>query len=123
MFLGGLNSLVIRQKSESQHGCFKKTKQAKFSEKRTFLTSLFFGKFVMLSFLKTPVLRFVLLPYSSPLWPSCPVNHQLDNIGYLAGIYLLIVNNRNTRTRCEICSKLTIKTPERRLASFWCLYC
>ena len=23
-------------------------------------------------------------------------------------------NNRNTRTRCEICSKLTIKTPERR---------
>ena len=31
----------------------------------------------------------------------------------LAGIYLLKVNNRNTRTRCEICSKLTIKTPER----------
>ena len=24
------------------------------------------------------------------------------------------VNNRNTRTRCEICSKLTIKTPELR---------
>ena len=23
------------------------------------------------------------------------------------------INNRNTRTRCEICSKLTIKTPER----------
>ena len=32
-----------------------------------------------------------------------------------AGIYLLKVNNRNTRTRCEICSKLTIKIPERRL--------
>ena len=31
-----------------------------------------------------------------------------------AGIYLLKVNNRNTRTRCEICSKLTIKTLERR---------
>ena len=29
---------------------------------------------------------------------------------YLVGIYLLKVNNRNTRTRCEICSKLTIKT-------------
>ena len=27
------------------------------------------------------------------------------------------VNNRNTRTRCEICSKLTIKTPER---GHWC---
>ena len=25
------------------------------------------------------------------------------------GIYLFKVNNRNTRTRCEICSKLTIK--------------
>ena len=31
-----------------------------------------------------------------------------------AGIYLLKVNNRDTRTRCKICSKLTIKTPEQR---------
>ena len=31
--------LVIRQKGESQNGCLKKTKHAKFSEKRTFLTS------------------------------------------------------------------------------------
>ena len=31
------------------------------------------------------------------------------------GIYLLKVNNRNTRSRCETCSKLTIKTPEQRL--------
>ena len=31
-----------------------------------------------------------------------------------ARIYLLTVINRNNRTRCEICSKLTIKTPERR---------
>ena len=30
------------------------------------------------------------------------------------GIYLLKVNNRSIRTRCEICSKLTIKTSERR---------
>ena len=29
-------------------------------------------------------------------------------------IYLLKANKRNARTRCEICSKLTIKTPERR---------
>ena len=27
-----------------------------------------------------------------------------------AGIYLLKVNNRNTRTRCEICLKLTINS-------------
>ena len=33
------------------------------------------------------------------------------------GIYLLKVNNRNTRARCQIYSKLTIKTPERR---HWC---
>ena len=28
--------------------------------------------------------------------------------------YMFNVSNRSTRTRCEICSKLTIKTPERR---------
>ena len=27
--------------------------------------------------------------------------------------YLFKDNNRNTRKRCEICSKLTVKTPER----------
>ena len=31
-----------------------------------------------------------------------------------AGIYLLKVKKRNTRTRCEICEKLILKTPERR---------
>ena len=36
MRCGGFsNSSVIRQKGESQNGCFKKTKHAKFSEKRT----------------------------------------------------------------------------------------
>ena len=28
------------------------------------------------------------------------------------GNYMFKVNNRNTRKKCEICSKLTIKTPE-----------
>ena len=37
-----------------------------------------------------------------------------------AGIYMFKVNNRNTRTRCELCSKLTIKIPARR---HWHLYC
>ena len=31
-----------------------------------------------------------------------------------AGKYMFKVNNRNTRAGCEICSKLTIKTPGRR---------
>ena len=39
---------------------------------------------------------------------------QKENALMPAGIYLLKVGNRNTRTRCQICSKLTIKTPERR---------
>ena len=33
---------------------------------------------------------------------------------YPDNIYLFKVNNRSTRKRCEICSKLTIETPERR---------
>ena len=38
-------------------------------------------------------------------------DNTLDNIP--SGIYLLKVNERNARARCEICSKLTIKIPER----------
>ena len=67
----------MRQKGESQNGCFKKTHHAKFFEKLTVLPSdthtyvcisggkkcLFFGKFGVLCFLETPVLRFALLPY------------------------------------------------------------
>ena len=70
-------SSVIRQKSESQNGCFKKTKHVKFSEKRTFLPPdkhmygcvsrgkkcSFFGKFEVLCVLESSVLRFTLLPY------------------------------------------------------------
>ena len=29
-------------------------------------------------------------------------------------IYVIKVTNRNTRKRCKICSKLTVKPPERR---------
>ena len=35
-----------------------------------------------------------------------------------AGNYMFKVNNRNTRTRCEIYSKLTIKIPERSIINF-----
>ena len=37
---------------------------------------------------------------------------MLDN-SLPAGNYIFKVNHRNSRTRCEICLKLTIKTPER----------
>ena len=68
---------AIRQKSESQSGCYKKTKHIKFSTKRTFLTPYvcaylvcvcvsgskkcsFFGKFGLLCSPVTHVLRFAL---------------------------------------------------------------
>ena len=51
---------------------------------------------------------------------------------YSVNFCLFEVNNRNTRTRREICSKLTIKTSRRRhwlytifrsLMLFWFIYC
>ena len=60
---------IIRQKGESQNGYFKKTKHAKFSEKRTFLPTdthtyddLEVQK-IVLCFVETPVLKLTLLPY------------------------------------------------------------
>ena len=47
------------------------------------------------------------------------VDFERANTGWITiihcpgGIYLFIVNIRNTRTRCEIYSKLTINIPER----------
>ena len=35
-----------------------------------------------------------------------------------ANIYLFNANSRNTTKKCEICSKLTKKTPKRSLTSF-----
>ena len=37
---------------------------------------------------------------------------KIPKIRHPASIHLPKINNRNTRTRCEICSKLTIKTAE-----------
>ena len=45
---------------------------------------------------------------------NCAAKNDLAKLITLpANIYLLKVDNRNTRARCEICSKLTVKTPER----------
>ena len=62
------SSSVTMQKGESQNWCYKKTKHAKVSEKRIFLTPdmlkcSFFGKFGRLCFLITPILKFVFSPY------------------------------------------------------------
>ena len=69
------NSSAIRQKDESQNGCYKKTKHAKFSEKLTFLNPryahvrvlsggkkcLFFGKYGVLFSCDT---RFEIQPFA-----------------------------------------------------------
>ena len=39
-----------------------------------------------------------------------------------ADIYLFKVNDKNTGKMCEICSKLTIKTPEDVIANYYCYY-
>ena len=46
-----------------------------------------------------------------------PLQMQLSRRPNPVDNYIFKVNVRNARTRCEICSKLTIKTPERR--HFW----
>ena len=46
------------------------------------------------------------------------INSAGKYFGHPAGNYMFKVNKRNTRTRCEIYSKLTIKTPERRHGAF-----
>ena len=38
--------------------------------------------------------------------------HQSTVTSHPDGNYMFKVDNRNTRARCKICSKLTIKTPE-----------
>ena len=40
-----------------------------------------------------------------------------------ANIYLFKVSNRSTKTRCEICSKLTIKTPFHLFSNVYIVYC
>ena len=64
-------SSAIRQKDQSQNRCYKKTKHAKFFEKRTFLTPWYTCAYQGIKnvcfsktfFLITPVLRFTLLLY------------------------------------------------------------
>ena len=42
-----------------------------------------------------------------------PVLILISKVHTSAGNCMFKVNNRNTRTRCEVCSKLTIKAPKR----------
>ena len=75
------NSSVIRQKGEShesQNGCFMKTKHAKFSEKRTFLTPWY-----------AHVRPFALLPTISSFLSNRQLCVVLDNTKLDSGIWFV----------------------------------
>ena len=50
----------------------------------------------------------------SKIFLQCEYEIIFFNGAQYADINLFKFNDRNTRKRCEICSKLIIKTPERR---------
>ena len=62
------------------------------------------------SSLKSTATNFVVLQSKHFAMPSFSFISFISPVN----IYLFKVNNRSTRKRCEICSKLTIKTTERR---------
>ena len=57
------------------------------------------------------------LCFQPPSWMLQP----LLTHSYPANIYLFKLNNRNTRKKCKICSKLIIKTPQGRRTISWVL--
>ena len=70
------------------------------------------------------VVTFELIYYTVLVVPLLNLNKWIPARWYekktnttTAGIYLIKVNKRNTRTRCGICSELIMKTSERRQAS------
>ena len=54
---------------------------------------------------------------------SCGIKCYLSH--FPGGNHMFKVNNKNTGTRYEICSKVTIKVSASAgpMALFWCLYC
>ena len=121
----------MRQKDKSQNGCYKKTKHehAKFSVKQTFLTTdthtyvcvsegkkhPLFGKFGVLCFLVTPVLRFVLLPYYQRVLPNIEISSSkvfpfhLRNQSYLD-------QEIDTKT---IAPRLKYSFPPKNMKAWW----
>ena len=69
--------------------------------------------YVNLQLLQITQISFTAKHAMKPFWRDWIIFTLLLK-NYPAGIHLLKVNNRNTRTSCEICSKLTIETTERR---------
>ena len=102
-----VSSVLLRKLRLRQENCFLIKKTCIF-----YIKSTLFVKFHKLLMTKL---------YSITCFCICRVSYRLTRLVYRsnvkpcsASIYLFKVNNRNTRKRCETCSKLTIKTTERR---------
>ena len=71
--------------------------------------------YIMLEYSIEPTSCLLVCLWSNP--SSCPLTENFWKhlvTHFPANIYLFKVNNRNTSERCEICSKLAIKTSGRR---------
>ena len=66
---------------------------------------------------KISILTWMLIVISSQNF-----SYKLNFENFPAGVYMFKVNNRKTRTRYKICSKLTIKTPKRWCCSSFIVY-
>ena len=74
------------------------------------ISPFYFSSRVHLELYMAWFLKFLFAIFSSLFLFFCDSSYSTRN-------YMFKVNNRNTRARCEICSKLTNKTQERR---HWC---
>ena len=118
-----ISSCVQQKSSEVYSGPSRTSKMELFVKTVNDLTVKYVFKAVSKSFAKfTPKVLGGLLSFlisvkvNTCSWKFCEIfrTTTLQNT-CPANIYLINkVNNRNTRKSCELCSKLTIKTPERR---------
>ena len=104
----GLNTEIycVNRRIQSEYRIIRTRKKSVFGH---FSRSDMIGKVDFYYYLN--LLRIMFPSYRNQSVDLCEWFLQDKNIP--ANIYLFIVNKRNIRKRCEICSKLTIKTPWR----------
>ena len=100
-----LNSLVIRQKDESQNGCFKETKHAKFSKNEHFLPLVCVSGRINVRYSEN-LACFVFLKHLFWDSPFCLISFEyLMDYGIYAIRYYL---STELRMKCVVCSKVTV---------------
>ena len=73
-------------------------------------SSVFFGHFDWVCLIKCKI-KTTPIPGNAAIIFAKKPNHEYLAGSYPAGNYMLKVNNRNSRTRYEVCSKLLINIP------------